>query len=630
MACNLLAQEGPKSKVIEVISDRLEIDEEKFPGATLLSKVDNQVYLKHNGIEIWCDQAVHYSKDRFVKAFGNVRMNQGDTIKMKSQYAEYNGATEFAYASTNVFLETPEKNTLETDTLFFDKLKQQAYFRSGGTVTDTAQNTLKSIIGRYFFKKKKFIFTRDVSIVNPENTVNSERLDYFNEIGEAYLYGPSTVKGKESSLYCERGYYDTNTAIGYAIKNARVDYDNRQVYGDSIYYDSNQSFASATNNIRVLDTANQSLIKGHYAEVFKAKDSVFITKRALAISKQQNDTIFIHSDTLMVTGIPEKRLLRGFYDVRIFKTDMSGKCDSISVDQITGFTKMIREPILWNGKNQMTGDTIQLISNQVTNKLDSLKVYNNSFLVQQDTLKSGFNQVKGAILYGLFKDNNLYQVDVDKNTETVYFQRNDKQELVGINKVICSKIKILFEEKEMTDIYYYDNVEGTLFQEENISEEERVLKGLKWRGQERIASKKDLFRNEKPFILPKIQGLPLPEEEKDFFDKETLERILKQRSDQSRFKDVKLKLEDETIIPDVETEEIKETVEDTIEENTKTDLTKEAEEIVKAPSEETKKVENEIIKKVVDPSTENNLSKKKKKWKLFKKKNKKESKKNKQ
>lgn len=527
------------TKIIQVISDRLEINEEKYPGATLLSKVDNQVYLQHNGIEIWCDQAVHYTKEKFVKAFGNVRLNQGDTITLKSKYAEYNGTTEFAFASTNVFLETPEKNTLKTDTLFFDKLKQQAYYRSGGTMRDTAQNTLQSRIGRYFFKKKKFIFTNEVSIVNPENTVNSERLDYYNETGEAYLYGPSTVKSTESTLYCERGFYDTKTAIGYAIKNARVDYENRQVFGDSIYYDSNRSFASATNNIKVLDTANQSIIKGHYAEVFKAKDSVFITKRALAISKQQNDTIFIHSDTLMVTGKPNKRLMRGFYDARLFKSDISGKCDSISVNQETGITKMLGKPILWNGTNQMTGDTIQLISNVKTNKLDSLKVFNNSFLVQEDTLKLGYNQIKGAVLYGSFKENELQQVDIDKNTETIYFQRDENLDLIGINKVISSSIKILFEAREMTDIYYYTDVEGTLFQEESLPQEKRVLQGLNWRGDEYIGSKADLFKGKKPPTLTKIKGIPLPEIEKDFFDKETLERLSQDQQEYSRFKDVK-------------------------------------------------------------------------------------------
>ena len=535
---------GQESKVIDVTSDRLEIDEKRFPGATLLSKVTEQVYLKHEGIEIWCDQAVHYGEDRFVKAFGNVEMKQGDSISMKSNYAEYNGKTEFAYASTNVILETPQ-NTLKTDTLFFDRLRQQAYYRSGGTVKDSA-NTLKSKIGRYYMDKKLYRFSKEVNIINTQNTVDSERLDYYTENGHTYLYGPSTVESPESTLYCERGFYDTKTNIGYAIKNARVDYDNRRVLGDSIYYDSNLSFASATNNIQVIDTANNSLIKGHYAEVFKAKDSVFITKRALAISKQENDSIFIHSDTIMVTGKPDKRLLRGFYDVRIYKTDMSGKSDSISVDQTTGFTKLIGKPILWTNKNQMTGDTIQLISNQKTQKLDSLKVFNDSFLVQQDTLKEGFNQIKGSILYGLFKENKLVQVDIDKNTETVYFQRNDELELIGINKVICNRIKIIFKEQQLTDVYYYDNVEGTLFQESNLPENARELEGLNWRGDELISSKKDLFKDEKPFELTKIKGLPLPEEEKDFFDEETLKRIQKDNSADSRFKDVKLKEDDKT------------------------------------------------------------------------------------
>jgi len=218
----ILAQE---SKVIDVTSDRLEIDEDKFPGATLLSKVNKQVYLKHNGIEIWCDQAVHYGEDRFVKAFGNVEMKQGDSISMKSNYAEYNGITEFAYASTDVVLKTPE-NTLKTDTLFFDRLRQQAYYRSGGTVKDSA-NTLKSKIGRYYIDRNLYRFSKEVNIVNTQNTVDSERLDYFTESGYTYLYGPSTVKSPESTLYCERGFYDTKTNIGYAIKNARIDYEKR-------------------------------------------------------------------------------------------------------------------------------------------------------------------------------------------------------------------------------------------------------------------------------------------------------------------------------------------------------------------------------------------------------------------
>ncbi len=535
----LLAQEGKK---INVQSDRTIKDENRFPGATVLAKVNKQVYMKHEGIEIWCDQAVHYSEDKFVRAFGNVKMVQGDTLNMTSNYAEYNGNTQFAYAREKVFMETPS-NTLSTDTLFFDRLRQQAYYRSGGTVKDSSRtNTLTSRIGRYFIDRGMFSFNTNVKIVNPENTVDSDRLDYFKENGHAYLYGPSTVKGKESTLYCERGFYDTKVKTGYAIKNSRIDYDNRTVFGDSIFYNSAIQFASATNNIKVLDTANQSVITGHYAEVFKDKDSVFITKRALAATLQEKDSIYIHSDTLMVTGKPERRIMNGFYDVRIYKSNMSGKSDSINVDQTSGYTKMIGKPILWSQRNQMTGDTIKIISNTETEKLDSLVVYQNAFLVQEDTLKAGYNQVKGQTLYGLFEDNEIYQIDIDKNTETIFYQRESEGELklIGINKVLSSSIKLLLEQREIVDVFYYQNVDGTLYREIDLPQSARELSGFQWRGDEQILSKKDLFRGEAPPKLIKIKGLPLPVEDDDFFDEETVKRLEENKSEGSRLLEQKL------------------------------------------------------------------------------------------
>lgn len=532
------AQEG---KQIKVQSDRTIKDQTRFPGATILAKVDKQVYMQHEGIEIWCDQAIHYSEDKFVKALGNVKMKQGDTITMTSKYAEYNGDTKFAYASDDVFMETPD-NTLRTDTLFFDRLRQQAYYRNGGTLKDST-NTLTSKIGRYFMERKQYSFNTDVKIVNPENTVDSDRLDYYTENGHAYLYGPSTVKGKESTLYCERGFYDTKVKTGYAIKNARIDYDKRTVFGDSIFYNSAIQFASATNNIKVLDTANNSVITGHYAEVFKDKDSVFITKRALAATLQEKDSIFIHSDTLMITGKPERRIMNGFYDVRIYKSNMSGKSDSINVDQTTGYTKMIGKPIIWSQKNQMTGDTIKIISNTETEKLDSLVVYQNAFLAQEDTLKAGFNQIKGQILYGLFEDNEIYQVDIDKNTETIFYQRESEGDLklIGINKVLSSSIRLLMADREIEDVYYYQNVDGTLYREIDLPQNARELSGFHWRGDEKINSKMDLFRGESPPKLTKIQGIPLPKDEADFFDEETIKRLEESKSEGSRLLEQELK-----------------------------------------------------------------------------------------
>ncbi|MGJ8667725.1 MAG: OstA-like protein [Patiriisocius sp.] len=538
-------QEQERTKV-DIQSGYLERRPE-LPDAFIYTKEANeQVYIIHEGVEMWCDQAFVYLNDNFVKAYGNVKINQADTISMTSKYGEYNGNTQFAFASGDVVFKEPT-TTLKTDTLYFDRVKQQAFYRSGGTVIDTA-STLTSRIGRYYANSKKYQFISNVKIVNPKYTVTSPQLDFYSETGGAYLYGESVIKSETSTVYCERGYYDTRGDTGYFVKNSRVDYDNRTLYGDSIYFDRNKAFASATNNIRVLDTANQSIIKGHYAEVFRKKDSVYITKRAVAISVRDNDSLYVHADTLQVTGKPENRILKGFYRARMFQEPKpgedatSGKCDSIYLFQKEGITKMLRRPILWSGENQMTGDTIHLITNTKTEKLDTLKVFNNAFLAQRDSL--GYNQVKGERLTGLFTENKLDTVNIDKNAQVIYFARNDKDELIGINNTVSSSIQMYLENQEIQGIRFIKKGKGKVYPLSKLPPEARILAGFEWRGDERLLSKDDLFKGKPKPILPKIKGIPLPIDEGEFFEEQTDEELNLPEASKLSPKDFKNRPED--------------------------------------------------------------------------------------
>jgi lipopolysaccharide export system protein LptA len=492
------------------------IDQEQFPGVAIYFRnAGEQVFIEHRGIKMYCDKAVFYQKSNFVKAIGNVKMNQGDSIRMDSKYAEYNGNSQLAFASGNVDMRSPE-STLQTDTLYFDRAKQQAYYRSGGTVRDTS-STLKSRVGRYFMKDKKYQFLDKVVVTNPEYVINSNHLNFYSDTGHTYMYGPSTITGKASKVYSERGFYDTRADEGYFVKNSRIDYNDRNVKGDSLYFNRGRNFASAVNNIIITDTINKSIFKGDYAEVYRAKDSVFLTKRAVAISVQDQDSVYIHADTLMVTGKENNRLIRGFYGVRLFKTDLSGKSDSIVSRQTTGLTKMIGKPVLWSGKSQMTGDSIFIQSNVTTEKLDSLRVFNNAFIVDRDTA-GGFNQIKGKELTGFFNENQLDVVNINKNVENLIYVRNEQQQLIGIDKRTSGRLQILFEEGEIVFTTHYDDIRGTTFPPSELPENARTLRGLKWRGDEQIFSKDDLFKGKPIPKQIKIQGLPLPEVESDFFD----------------------------------------------------------------------------------------------------------------
>ncbi|MEL6484763.1 MAG: OstA-like protein, partial [Bacteroidota bacterium] len=319
-----IEDEGQKRQINIVYGANFTKDEAKFPGASIFSKDDErQVQFEHQGADLWCDIAIFYSEENKLRALGNVRLQQGDSIEMNSGKINYDGNTKIAKAWESVDL-TDGQMTLTTDTLYFNREKQESFYNTGGKVVDSV-NTLTSIIGTYFMELKKVQFQKNVHIDNPEYTIDSEQLDYYRLSKNAYMYGPSTIIGEEYTIYCERGFYDTKIEQGYGVKNTTINYNNRIIEGDSVYFDKATSFASATNNIKVTDTINNGVVRAHYAEVFKEKDSVFATKRAVAINLVQADSLYIHGDTLMITGPPEDRRLRAFRNAKFYKTDLSGK-----------------------------------------------------------------------------------------------------------------------------------------------------------------------------------------------------------------------------------------------------------------------------------------------------------------
>lgn len=478
-------------KIVIEYADFADVNQTEIPDALLLS---GHVRMNHDGVRFLCNKAYYFQKENYVKAFGEVQMIQGDTLFMNSKYAEYNGNVKQAYATGKVNLRSPDMN-LATDTLRFDRNSQQAYYTCNGVITNR-ENVLKSKSGRYYVGEKKFQFLTAVTLTNPKYVVKSNHLDYYNNSGHSYLFGPSTITSKENFIYTEKGFYDSRKNVGHFLRKSYIKYKDRRIEGDSLFYNRTKEFASASRNVKITDSINKGIVKGHYAELYKQKDSMFVTKRAVAINLVENDSIYIHGKLLMVTGKPNERVVRAYPNARFFKKDLSGKCDSIHSSQKTNLTQLIGKPILWNFDNQMTGDVMHLIGNNQTEKLDSLKVLNNAFIASRDTLGTGYNQVKGVNLFGKFKDNKLYEVDVIKNTEVLYFLRNDQKELIGINKNVSSRINMTMEGNTINTMTFFTDVDGDIYPENELPENARKLKGFIWREDERILDQECIFPDE--------------------------------------------------------------------------------------------------------------------------------------
>jgi lipopolysaccharide export system protein LptA len=514
-----LAQ-APKKIIIEN-SDYADVNQLEISDAALLT---GNVRVNHDGVVLTCNKAYYFEKENYIKAFGNVQIVQGDTLFLNSKYAEYSGNARKAFASGDAYMSSPDA-TLATDTINFDRNTQEAYYNSKGTIVNK-DNTLVSKSGRYYANQKKFQFLTAVTITNKNYVIKSNHLDYYTNSGHSYLFGPSTITSKANYIYTEKGFYDTKKNLAHFVKKSYIKYDDRLIQGDSLYYDRNREFASATRNVKITDSINRGIVKGHYAEIYKKKDSMFVTKRAVAINFVDNDSVYIHGKKLMVTGKEGDRIIRAFNNVRFFKKDMSGKCDSIHSSSKTALTKLIGNPILWNGENQITGDVMHLIGNNTTRKLDSLKVLNNTFMVSRDTMGTGYNQVKGLNLFGKFIEGKLHDVDIVKNAEVIYYMRNEDNELIGINKNVSSKINLTFEDNAVETITFFKQVDGDIFPEKDLPENARKLRGLVWRGDERITSKDQLF----------------PEEEKEYNDK-----MIQESKKESNEENTPLKIRQETL-----------------------------------------------------------------------------------
>ncbi len=519
ISCFTIQAQQKRIKILH--ADNSTIDEKRYPGATVLL---GDVFIEHEGFTLRSKKAIHYKKNNIIKAYGNVVLNQGDTITQTSRYVQYNGNTKKARSWGNVVLKDPVM-TLSTDTLDFDRTKQLLYYKHGATIKDTT-NVLVSEVGNYFLQTFKFQALSEVVLTNPDYILKSDHLDYYTNNGHAFLHGSSTITGEDNYIYTEKGFYDTQKGISHFTKNSLIEYNNRTITADSLFYNRNESFASATKNIQMIDTLNSMFVRGDYGEFFQKLDSAFVIKKAVAITLIEKDSMYVHGDTLMITGKPDNRIIRAFKGVKIFKSDLQGKCDSIHSSQKTGITQLFKNPVLWSQESQVTGDTIYLISNTKTEKLDSLKILRNAFVIQKDS--AGFNQIKGRNILGKFIDNELEDINVIGNSESIMYIRNELDSLIGIDKSTCSYINFKIKNKKIQDVTYFTEPQGDLYPPSEFPENVRKFKGFIWREDEKPLRLEDIFiDDEKPPTKTKDNSITHEDkqtEESNSIKKKTIEK----------------------------------------------------------------------------------------------------------
>jgi len=467
--------------------------------------VDNVKFV-HEGSIMHCDSAIIFRDQNKLEAFSRIFIIVNDTVTISGKHLKYDGNTRIAELEGNVTLVDP-KMTLTTSGLIYDLRNNTANYSTGGKIVD-AENTLTSQWGFYYVDDRKFLFQGDVWLVNPDYDMCSDTLKYNTETEVAFFFGPTTIVGTENTIFCKNGWYDTRNDLASFSQEAKLQNEEQSLTGDSLFYDRNLGFGKAMKNVIMIDTVQNTIVTGHYAEHYEKEKISIVTDEALLKYINKEDTLFMHADTLRLVfpDQTENRAVFAYFNAKMYRDDFQAMADSIIYSFSDSIFYLYKSPVVWSDNNQLTAKHIEIHTSD--ENIKEARLIDAAFVVSQED-DIGFNQVKGKDIVGHFENGQMTKIVVTGNGETIYFvleeieegQEEAKGDLVGINKAMAQRLTIYAEDNKVTGIMFYEKPDATLYPPEELPENQRKLLNFQWLDGYRPKKMEDIFIKEEMKIL---------------------------------------------------------------------------------------------------------------------------------
>lgn len=476
-----------KNKVFLESADKLSMDEKVSTDYQVLT---GNVKFRKEGMLMYCDSAYFYDKTNSLDAFGNVKMEQGDTLFVYADVMYYDGLQELARLRYNVKMENKEV-TLFTDSLDYDMVANLGYYFEGGKIIDS-ENELSSVYGQYEPDTKNAEFLFDVELVNEKYIMKTDTLHYNTNTHIADIVGYTTILSDSNIIYSDKGWYNTETEKSTLYNRSLiVGKDGQKLTGDTIFYDRNKEFGEVFGNMVLTDSVNSSILEGNYGYHNEKENTSFATKRARAMEFSQKDTLYLHGDTIRTFLLEDSsRVMTSYRKVRFFRVDMQGLADSISFVSRDSMLNMYHHPIVWSDNRQILGNEINVHLNDST--VDWAKLPNYGFM-SEEIEGDYYNQLSGKEMIAYFNDGEITRLDVNGNVQSIFYpMENDST----YNKLVASEssfLRVNFKKQEIDRLIMWPEVTGKAIPLYLAKKADLFLPGFKWYGILRPKDKDDIF-----------------------------------------------------------------------------------------------------------------------------------------
>jgi lipopolysaccharide export system protein LptA len=490
------AQEGKKIELIhaKVLRGGSDLGEG-------VKRLIGDVAFKHENAIMYCDSAYFNSKYNTVDAYSNVHIIQDDSLDLYGDFLFYDGNTKIAKVRDNVRMENGESR-LTTDFLDYDRNTNIATYFNHGTIIDK-NNNLQSNNGFYYTDLKDYYAIDSVVLINPEYKMLTDTLRYNTSTDISFFYGPTEIISDSNYIYCENGWYDTQKDVSQFNKNAFLRKGEKTLSGDSLYYDRVAGFGEAFKNIVLEDTTQKVILKGDYAVYYEIEEKATITKRAQMIQVTDNDSLFLHSDTIKLVTFFDTLIVSDItilYQVYNNENDSTLDSNTINNNKDTIATNKITESNKFQAKNNIVSDSLKYfsdttITDSIGNKYrirerekikprkeiyayNKVRIYKTDFQAKCDSLAyltadSVLQFFSEPILWS--EENQVSGINIDlhmANNEADYMlikkdaMISSEEDTIRYDQISGKKIIAYFKNNEIHKIYVTGNSESVYFPRE--------------------------------------------------------------------------------------------------------------------------------------------------------------------
>ena len=494
-------------RVYLVHSDNLHYNQYQNGDAQILN---GNVHFRHRGADLYCDSAHFYEQTNSFEAFNHVRMLQGDTLSLTSDYAYYDGNDQLAQARYNVVLKH-RKSTLYTDSLDYDRMYSFGNFFEGGKLVD-GNSVLTSDWGEYHTDTKQAMFYYDVRLKDKKMYLTTDSLYYDTQTSVAHIVGPSNILSGSSHIYIEDGYYNTKTEHSELFGRSVIRDEGKTLVGDSVYHNASDGTNYAYWNVVYNDTVNKNMMTGDYAEYNDSIGYAMATKKAVTIDYSQKDSLYMHADTFKIFTFNIRtdsvyRKIHAYNKVRAYRVDLQAVCDSLVYNSKDSCMTMYKDPIVWNMNQQLFGEEIRVYMKDST--IDRTHVIGQAFSAEQMTDSVHFNQVSSKEMKAFFEKGEIKESQAIDNVLIVYYPIDESDStIIGLNYTETPLLKMFLENRKMKRIWM-ERPKGTLYPMSQVPPDKYFLPQYAWFDYVRPLNKEDIFN-----WRPKKAGTELKEQKR--------------------------------------------------------------------------------------------------------------------